>query len=243
MNISVAFLINSPWIGKRPSLTRPSLTNNHRIYRIKQTTKASSIEEGNPNKPKSKTLKIAEMLGQSEQSMKQKQEKVYEEEKRTNREKYTAAFISTAAAVGLFLFQKVDPQGPKNLLHFLQQSSEPVSIVGTNNKPSVVEFTADWCETCKAMARDVFELKKEYSNRVNFVVIDSEKVESQEIIEQFGVDGIPQFSLINKNGVVQGNLIGNTPREVLIRDLNALIEEQKLPFPGLSLRDLMPPEY
>lgn len=187
-----------------------------------------------------KTEKIAAMLGQSRTQMEEKAERIKMDARKENIRKYSIAVATTIVSTALFLLQKSDPNAGLNLMKFLVQSSAPVEIVGTNGLPTLIEFSATWCENCKVMAPRVFELEKEFVGRVNFVVVDGDDPSRQEMVDRFGVDGVPQFSMVGKDGSVKGNLVGMVPKAALASDLEALLHDVALPFPGLSLDELRP---
>lgn len=197
-----------------------------------------SADASEASKKKSKTEKIAEMLGQSKESMEDASVKVQEQKRRGNLKKYGLALGTTIVAVSLFFLEKLDPNAGGNLLRFLQANSSPQAVVGMNERPSFVEFSASWCDNCKHMAQSVYELENVYSDRVNFVVVDGDDPINSDIVDRYGVDGIPQFSMVDKNGKVKANLIGRIPKEILVDDLEALIGENTLPFPGLTSEEL-----
>lgn len=234
----------SQFIGKptRASSRLHAQRDIQHCYR-KGTTRASipNQNEGDAKekvKKKTKTEEIAEKMGQSRETMEIAREKVFTEERLSNRKKYGLVFTATIAAVLIFLLEKSNPSGGVNLLRFLQKNSAPVEVVG-NGRPTVIEFSAVWCESCKQMAHNVFDLENEYVNRVNFVVLNAGDPENAAFMDSFGVDGIPQFSLMATNGQNLGNLIGYTPKFVLNENIDAMLNGQEiLPHPGFSLLEL-----
>lgn len=204
-----------------------------------QTRSVSSKEQP---AEKTKAEEIAALLGQNKETMQASAEKVRTEVAADTRTKYAYALASTLISTSLFLVQKFDPNANINLLHVLQQTSAPISVIGNNNMPTIVEFSADWCENCKYMAKGVSRLRKQYDSQINFVVVDGENPSNAEILEKFGVDGIPQFSFLTKDGTNVGNLIGRIPEKILGEDLDALIAEKSLPHAGMNVEELFPPQ-
>lgn len=199
---------------------------------IKQASTESSTRK------KSKSEEIAELLGQDTNELKSKAKQQRKELEIDQRTRYALAALSLIISGSLFAAQKLNPSSSLNLMRFLTESSAPVEVVGTNGRPSMIEFSATWCENCKVMARRVFELENEYGGRVNFVVVDGDDPGKQDIVERYGVDGVPQFSMVGSDGAVKGNLIGLVPKGALISDLEALLKKDELPFPGIPLDEL-----
>lgn len=198
--------------------------------------KMPRIESQAPKKSRSEGM--AELLGQDTKQLRAKAKQEKKEVELGQRVRYALAALSLIISGGLFAAQKLNPNSTLNLMRFLAENSAPVEVVGTNGKPSMIEFSTTWCENCKVMARRVFELENEYVGRVNFVVVDGDDPKRQDIVDRYGVDGVPQFSMVGSDGVVRGNLIGLVPKEALISDLEALLKKDTLPFPGIPLEEL-----
>jgi len=83
--------------------------------------------------------------------------------------------------------------------------------------PVVVDFTADWCGPCQAIKPFLKDLEKE--GKIKLVMIDAD--EHPQILEQFGVSGIPHLLFI-KNGQIGNVLRGSTSRARLESIVNQL---------------------
>jgi len=73
------------------------------------------------------------------------------------------------------------------------------------DKPVLVDFYAEWCGPCKAMAPALDELAEELADRVTIVKLDAD--ESPEAPTKYGIRGFPTMMLF-KNGEVAATKIG-----------------------------------
>jgi thiol-disulfide isomerase/thioredoxin len=137
------------------------------------------------------------------------------------------AIVSVVLAIGNFFWQYSHPVTGVQLLFSMQQASAPITAIGTNGKPSVVDFWAPWCENCKFSAPTLQRVEEEYKDKVNFVMVNGDQAQSWPYIEAFGVDAIPHLALVSADGDVMTALIGPTPKSVLEADLNMMIKNAK----------------
>ena len=99
-----------------------------------------------------------------------------------------------------------------------KQFQEEVVKSGT---PVVVDFYADWCGPCKAMAPVFEQLSKEYDGKVKFVKVDTD--DNQELASQFGIMSIPTMMFFSK-GKVEDIVVGAVPSTVLKSKLDSLVK-------------------
>ena len=71
----------------------------------------------------------------------------------------------------LALFRNLFFQSTYLLKSFGESSVDP-EIAFTNNKPTFLEFYAEWCEVCREMAPNISSLKNEYEKDINFVFLN-----------------------------------------------------------------------
>ena len=86
-----------------------------------------------------------------------------------------------------------------------------------NNKPTFLEFYAEWCEVCKEMAPKVSALKEEYQKDINFVFLNVDNQKWDNYIRKFEVNGIPQVNLFDRKGNLISTFIGKQ-EEIIIKD-------------------------
>jgi len=98
------------------------------------------------------------------------------------------------------------------------------------DRPTVVEFYAPWCESCKQAAPCMYRLEKRYTEQLNFVVINGNDARNAELVQRFGVDGIPHLALISAQRKLVGTLIGGVPNAVLEQNMEALAAGSALPY-------------
>jgi thioredoxin-like negative regulator of GroEL len=96
-----------------------------------------------------------------------------------------------------------------------------------NNKPTFLEFYAEWCEVCKEMAPQVSALKDEYEKDINFVFLNVDNQKWGNYIQQFAVNGIPQINLFDKKGNLISTFIGKQDEMKIRKSINNLEKEEK----------------
>ncbi|GMI75207.1 HIGH CHLOROPHYLL FLUORESCENCE 164 [Hibiscus trionum] len=126
---------------------------------------------------------------------------------------------STLAAVGLFLSSRLD-LGVS--LKDLSAAAVPYEEALSNGKPTVVEFYADWCEVCRELAPDIYKVEQQYRDRVNFVMLNVDNTKWEQELDEFGVEGIPHFAFLDKEGNEEGNVVGRLPRKYFLENVDAL---------------------
>lgn len=62
------------------------------------------------------------------------------------------------------------------------------------NKPTIIDFSADWCAPCKIVDPILQELSEEYEGKINFYKIDIE--DEYELAVTFSIKSIPALLFI-----------------------------------------------
>ena len=120
-----------------------------------------------------------------------------------------AILVLTVAVIiiSLVLFKNLFFQSTFLLKKFGELSVDP-EIAFKNNKPTFLEFYADWCEVCKEMAPKISVLKEEYERDINFVFLNVDNQKWDNYIRKFQVNGIPQIDLIDRKGNLSATYVG-----------------------------------
>ena len=124
--------------------------------------------------------------------------------------------LITIPIITLILFKNIFFQSTYLLKSFGELSVDP-EVAFENNKPTFLEFYAEWCEVCKEMAPKVSSLKEEYEKDINFVFLNVDNQKWDSYIRKFNVNGIPQVNLFDRNGNLVSTFIGKQ-EELKIRD-------------------------
>ena len=135
-----------------------------------------------------------------------------------------------AIALSIALFWGLRTETPLVLLDAQAEASMPLEVAVSNGKPTFVEFYANWCTSCQAMAKDLGELKQEYAQQVNFVMLNVDNTKWLPEILRYRVDGIPHFVFLGKDGEAIAQSIGEIPRPLMAANLEALIASLPLPY-------------
>jgi len=130
--------------------------------------------------------------------------------------KVILVFFITVIIIFFVTFRSLFFQSNFLLKSFGELSIDP-EIALKNNKPSFLEFYAEWCEVCKEMAPKVLALKEEYEKDINFVFLNVDNQKWNNYIRRFEVNGIPQINLLDKKGNLISTYIGKQ-EELTIRN-------------------------
>ena len=131
-------------------------------------------------------------------------------------------FLIAFVIFSLVLFRNLFFQSTYLLKSFGELSVEP-EIAFKNNKPTFLEFYAEWCEVCKEMAPKVSALREQYDENINFVFLNVDNQKWENYIRKFEVNGIPQVNLFDRDGNLKSTFIGKQ-EEATIRESLASIE-------------------
>ena len=130
--------------------------------------------------------------------------------------------------IALLLFRNFFFQSAYLLRSFGELSVAP-EIAFTNNKPTFLEFYAEWCEVCKEMAPKISVLKEEYERDINFVFLNVDNQKWDNYIRKFEVNGIPQVNLFDKKGNLISTFVGKQD-EIKMRESINNIKKEENPF-------------
>ncbi|MBE9092873.1 thioredoxin family protein [Tychonema sp. LEGE 07203] len=137
--------------------------------------------------------------------------------------------VLAAIALSVSVFLGLGTQTPTNTLTEMAKASAPLETALTNGKPTLMEFYANWCTSCQAMAGDLSAIKQKYAEPMNFVMLNVDNTKWLPEITKYRVDGIPHFVYLNDKGSRVAETIGEMPRTIMEANLEALIAGKPLP--------------
>jgi thioredoxin 1 len=123
---------------------------------------------------------------------------------------------------------KRDPFKPETGRSILMAGADTMEFTEGNfeqevlqaSEPVLVDFWAEWCMPCKALAPTMDELASEYVGKVKVGKVNTD--ENQSIAAQYGISAIPTVILFH-NGEIQEKFVGLRSKKDFKASLDPLI--------------------
>ena len=137
------------------------------------------------------------------------------------------AALAAVLALGLFLLRGgLQPAAP---LQQLARQSLDLPVALSDGRPTLVEFYADWCEACQAMAPAMETIARQHHEQLDVVLLNVDNPRWQPEIDRYDVNGIPQLELFDGGGSAVGRALGARSAPELEALSSALIANTPLP--------------
>ena len=106
---------------------------------------------------------------------------------------------------------------------------EAIRKARDEKKDLFVDFYADWCGPCKAMANEVFTLPEVgdyFNSHFVCVQIDVEATVNKEIAKKYNVTALPTMAFISREGKELRRVQGAVPPDALIKEAKIATGEE-----------------
>jgi len=104
------------------------------------------------------------------------------------------------------------------VVHLTDQQFQAEVLDSTT--PVLVDFSAEWCGPCKALAPVIEQLADDYSGRVKVAKLDIDN--NRQSAGQYGVQSVPTM-IIFQNGQPVKKLVGLSPKNRIAAALDELL--------------------
>jgi thioredoxin 1 len=94
------------------------------------------------------------------------------------------------------------------LIKHISDASFEVDVL-QSGKPVLVDFWAEWCGPCKAIAPALEELAAHYGDKIQITKMNVD--DNREVPAKFGIRGIPTL-MVFKDGQFAETLVGSHPK-------------------------------
>ena len=103
-----------------------------------------------------------------------------------------------------------------NTIHFTDANFETEAMQA--GQPVLVDFWAEWCGPCRAIAPMIDELATNYAGKAKVGKVDIDS--NRDLALRFGIQSIPTILLLKDGGVVN-KWVGMQPKPVIQKALDA----------------------
>lgn len=139
----------------------------------------------------------------------------------TRMRNFSIAIVAIILVVALSLGFKT--QNSSTSLEAQAAQSQSIDVALSNGKPTLMEFYANWCNSCQAMSEDLAKIKSRFGDTVNFSMLNVDNTKWLPEVTKYRVDGIPHFVFFDRTGTAIAQAIGQQPRQILESQLTSLI--------------------
>jgi thioredoxin 1 len=93
----------------------------------------------------------------------------------------------------------------------------------TTPKPKVLDFYADWCPPCQMLKPMVEKAKKQYEDKVDFVVLNADDGKTRVLMKQYDVAVLPTLIFVGTDGGVVDSAVGFSGDDNVIPGVKELL--------------------
>ena len=93
-------------------------------------------------------------------------------------------------------------------------------VVLKSATPVLVDFWAEWCGPCRAVAPILEEISNEYAGKIKIVKLNTD--EEGSVAMKYGISSIPTMNLFVGGEVVK-SIVGARPKPAIVRELSEYI--------------------
>lgn len=142
---------------------------------------------------------------------------------------FAIALVATFAIAAFFLTRPVtspqsfSPVAGLITLKASAQTAMPYEVAVANGKPTLIEFYADWCTTCQAMASTLDAVHQQVGPEVNRVMLNIDDPQWRAQVQQFNVTGVPHLVLRAADGAIAETFVGKVPKSVLLARMQSVL--------------------